>query len=65
MRREAARYELVDLLFSLVWVPGKHLVSLLGHGLKSLGTTVLEYFRMAPLDLMTWTLDDGVSQLVL
>ena len=39
MRREAARCELVDLLFSLVWVPGECLIPLLGHGLKSLGTT--------------------------
>ena len=38
---EAARCELVDLLFSLVWVLCKCLMSLLGHGLKSLGTTVL------------------------
>ena len=36
-----ARRELVDLLFSPVWVPGKYLTSLLGHWLKSLGTTGL------------------------
>ena len=35
-QREAARCELVDLLFSLVWVPGKRLMSLLGHWPKSL-----------------------------
>ena len=32
---------LVDLLFSLVWVPGKRLISLLGLDLKSLGTIAL------------------------
>ena len=31
--------ELVDLPFSLVWVPGKHPISFLGPELKSLGTT--------------------------
>ena len=36
---EAARCELVDLLFSLVWVPGKYLTSVLDHWLKCLGTT--------------------------
>ena len=41
----AARYELVDLLFSLVWVPGKRLISLLGHGLKRLVTTGLKATR--------------------
>ena len=33
------RCALVDLLFSLVWVPGKRLISLLGLDLKGLGTT--------------------------
>ena len=31
---EATRCELVDLLFSLVCVPGKHQICLLGHGAK-------------------------------
>ena len=31
------QHYLLDLLFSLVWVPGKRLIYLLDHGLKSLG----------------------------
>ena len=38
MRREAARYELVDLPFTLVLVPGRRLIYILGHRLKGLGT---------------------------
>ena len=37
-----SRCVLVELLFSLVWVPGKRLISLLGLELKSLGTTELK-----------------------
>ena len=36
--------ELVNLLFLLVWVPGKRLISFLGHRLKSCGTTGLRHW---------------------
>ena len=35
----------VDLLFSLVWVPGKHQISILGHKLKRLGTTAVPEYE--------------------
>ena len=46
---DAARSELVDLPFSLAWVLGRCLITLLGHGIKRLGTIDL-YQRTDPLD---------------